>query len=98
MGNHHYQRRGTSILRIEGVGDAKSTEFYWGKKVAFVYNAKVAKPNKGHHSGSSKVRCIWGKITRAHGTSGAVRAQFRVNLPAKAHGASVRVMLYPSRI
>jgi large subunit ribosomal protein L35Ae len=91
--NHHYQRRGTSIVRIEGVTSAADTEFYHGKRIAFVYNAKVAKPCKGHHEGTSKVRVIWGKVTRAHGTSGAVRAQFRVNLPAKAFGASVRVML-----
>eukprot|EP00040_Diaphanoeca_grandis_P038136 m.255862 g.255862 ORF g.255862 m.255862 type:complete len:119 (-) comp33956_c0_seq1:228-584(-) len=96
--NHHYQRHGTSIVRIEGVTDKASTEFYLGKRIAFVYQAKVAKANKGHHEGSSKVRVIWGKVTRAHGTSGAVRAQFRVNLPQKAFGASLRVMLYPSRV
>jgi len=90
--NHHYQRRGTNIVRIEGVTSAADTEFYHGKRIAFVYNAKVAKPCKGHHEGTSKVRVIWGKVTRAHGTSGAVRAQFRVNLPAKAFGATVRVV------
>jgi len=81
----------TSLIQIEGVSDSKAATFYCGKKVAFVYRA--SKEIRG-----SKIRVIWGKVTRPHGNSGIVRAKFRNNLPPKSFGASVRVMLYPSSI
>ncbi|KAI9886799.1 MAG: 60S ribosomal protein L33B [Watsoniomyces obsoletus] len=82
---------GTSLIKIEGVDDTKAATFYLGKKVAFVYRAqKVVR--------GTKIRVIWGKITRPHGNSGVVRAQFRNNLPSKSFGAAVRIMLYPSSI
>ncbi|KAG0228720.1 60S ribosomal protein L33A [Actinomortierella wolfii] len=80
-----------SLLQIEGVKTAADTEFYLGKRVAFVYRAK-------REVNGSKIRCIWGRVVRAHGDSGVVKARFRNNLPAKSFGASVRVMLYPSRV
>ncbi|EER44606.1 60S ribosomal protein L33 [Histoplasma capsulatum H143] len=81
----------TSLIKLEGVEDIKAANFYLGKKVAFVYRAK-------REVQGSKIRVIWGKVTRTHGNSGVVRAQFRHNLPPKSFGASVRVMLYPSSI
>ncbi|EGP84886.1 unnamed protein product [Zymoseptoria tritici ST99CH_1A5] len=81
----------TSLIQIEGVENTKDATFYLGKRIAYVYRAK--KEIRG-----SKIRVIWGKVTRTHGNSGVVRAQFRHNLPAKSFGAMVRIMLYPSAI
>ncbi|KAI8602811.1 ribosomal protein L35Ae-domain-containing protein [Dissophora ornata] len=80
------QRPDISLIQIEGVKTAADTDFYLGKRIAFVYRAK-------REVNGSKIRCIWGRITRAHGGSGAVKARFRNNLPAKSFGASVRVSL-----
>ncbi|KAI0060660.1 60S ribosomal protein L33-A-like protein [Artomyces pyxidatus] len=84
-------RPNTSLLQIEGVSSKQDADFYLGKRVAYVYRAK-------REIQGSKVRVIWGRVTRPHGNNGVVKSKFRSNLPPHAFGASVRIMLYPSNI
>jgi len=85
------QSPNTSLIKIEGVTTKADTQFYLGKHVAYVYRAKREK-------NGSKIRVIWGRISRSHGNGGVVKAKFRKNLPPKSFGASVRIMMYPSQI
>lgn len=84
-------RPNQSLLQIEGVANKEEAQYYLGKRVAYVYRAK--KEVQG-----SKIRVIWGRVTRPHGNSGVVKSKFASNLPPHCFGASVRVMLYPSNI
>jgi ribosomal protein L35AE/L33A len=57
----HSIRPNTSLIKIEGVDDTKAATFYNGKRIAYVYRGK--KEIRG-----TKIRVIWGKVTRPHGT------------------------------
>jgi len=81
----------TNLVKIDGVNDTDGSKFYFGKKIAYIYKASRA-------VSGSKFRVVWGKVTRAHGSNGVVRAKFSTNLSPTTMGSSVRIMLYPSRI
>ncbi|KAJ1892722.1 60S ribosomal protein L33B, partial [Kickxella alabastrina] len=53
------QNTNTALLQLENVSTKEETQFYAGKRVAYVYRAATAK--KG-----TTVRCIWGRISRSH--------------------------------
>jgi large subunit ribosomal protein L35Ae len=84
------------LLRVEGLHTKEDAEFYLGKRVAFITRAKGGL-KKGPHSYQGR-KVIWGKVTRKHGSSGALKAKFKTNLPPTAIGRPVRVFLYPSNI
>nr|CAG4636669.1 EOG090X0IZN [Eubosmina coregoni]SVE70180.1 EOG090X0IZN [Eubosmina coregoni] len=92
------QHENTSLLTIEGCTTKQDAWFYVGKRCAFVYKGKRYEASAGNKAKKSKIRAIWGKVTRPHGGSGAVRAKFKSNLPSVAMGHRVRIMLYPSTI
>ena len=84
------QNTNQTIISLEGVNDRSAAQYYFGKRVAYIYKT---------HSGKAenRFRTIWGRISRSHGNSGAVLARFSTNLPARAIGATLRVMLFPQR-
>jgi large subunit ribosomal protein L35Ae len=79
-----------ALLKIKGVNQKKDTSSYFGKRVAYIYKGK-------NTSNNSRFRVIWGRVVKAHGNNGSVRAKFARNLPPRAMGATLRVMLYPNR-
>ncbi|ODO01462.1 hypothetical protein I350_06282 [Cryptococcus amylolentus CBS 6273] len=78
-------RPNQSLVQVEGVDSAEAARAYLGKRVAYVYKAK-------REINGSKVRVIWGRISRSHGGNGVVKTKFRTNLPAKTFGASCRIV------
>ena len=79
------------LVKMEGVEDKAATAFYAGKRVVYIY--KAPKERNG-----TKFRTMWGRIGNPHGSNGLVKAKFSRNMPPRALGAPVRVMLYPSTI
>ncbi|VDN89896.1 unnamed protein product [Brugia pahangi] len=84
------QHEHTSLLKLEGVYNKQDAQWYVGKRVLYVY--KAHKKTRVHGKTPSRVRAIWGRITRVHGNAGTVKAKFRRNLPPQAMGKRVRVV------
>ena len=84
------QNTNQAILRLEGVNDRNASQYYFGKRVVYIYKKKSGQKDK-------RFRTIWGHIGRGHGNTGAVLARFSKNLPPRAMGSTLRVMLFPQR-
>lgn len=83
-------------FQVEGSRSRKTSLFYIGKRVAFVFKGKSKKSSPTNPKHKSRVRAIWGKVTRLHGNNGSVRARFTKNLPGDAIGKRVRIVSKPS--
>ncbi|XP_061386594.1 large ribosomal subunit protein eL33-like [Musca vetustissima] len=92
------QHENQAILKIEGARRKEHGQFYIGKRCVYVYKAETKKCVPQHPERKTRVRAVWGKVTRLHGNGGCVRARFNRNLPGHAMGHRIRIMLYPSRI
>jgi large subunit ribosomal protein L35Ae len=54
--------------------------------------AKTKKTVAGKPGLKTKMRVIWGKITKTHGALGGVKGVFKRNLPSAAMGRRVRIV------
>lgn len=96
-----HQRKDTALLRIENVTTGNDADWYVGKRCCFVYHGYKAKRCVRWSKARARrgnTRATWGRVTKAHGSAGTVRAKFTSALPGQAIGRRVRVYLYPSRV
>eukprot|EP00825_Cyclidium_porcatum_P036101 TRINITY_DN3796_c0_g1_i19.p1 TRINITY_DN3796_c0_g1~~TRINITY_DN3796_c0_g1_i19.p1 ORF type:complete len:170 (-),score=48.58 TRINITY_DN3796_c0_g1_i19:170-679(-) len=92
------QNSNQALVKIQGVNDRKALRYYQGKFFFFFFFLRVVYVYKAHNQvKNTKFRTIWGRIGNAHGSNGIVRARFAHNLPPRAMGSILRVMLYPNR-
>ena len=95
------QNNQQAILRVDNVNSKDDAAFYTGKRCCYVYHGYKAKRCVRWNQAParrSNTRAIWGRVTKPHGGSGALRAKFSTGIPGSALGRRVRVYLYPSTI
>ncbi|KAH8383197.1 hypothetical protein KR009_007269, partial [Drosophila setifemur] len=86
------QHENQAILKIEGARRKEHGAFYVGKRCVYVYKAETKKCVPQHPERKTRVRAVWGKVTRIHGNTGSVRARFNRNLPGHAMGHRIRIV------
>merc|ERR1712037_296798 len=84
------QNTNQSILNLEGVNDRSAARYYFGKRVVYVYKTTSGQKDK-------RFKTIWGRVSKCHGNNGSLIASFKKNLPPRAMGSTLRVMLFPQR-
>eukprot|EP00472_Partenskyella_glossopodia_P009747 CAMPEP_0197526618 /NCGR_PEP_ID=MMETSP1318-20131121/18477_1 /TAXON_ID=552666 /ORGANISM="Partenskyella glossopodia, Strain RCC365" /LENGTH=203 /DNA_ID=CAMNT_0043080861 /DNA_START=87 /DNA_END=698 /DNA_ORIENTATION=+ len=84
------QNPNIALIKIDGTANKYDTEYFIGKKCAYIYKAKTKKKGTFY-------RAMWGKIIKRHGNSGTVRAKFKKNLPPNAMYKNIKVMAYPTK-
>ena len=84
------QNSSQALIQIANCKDKSQAKWYLGKRVAYVFKVKSTVNN-------TRYRVSWGKVINTHGHLGSVRCSFRKNLPPRAMGGPVRIMLYPNR-
>lgn len=80
------------IWQIDGCRNRKNSLFYVGKRCVYVYKGKARQSAPTNPKHKTRLRAIWGKVTRLHGNSGSVRAKFKKNLPGDAMGHRIRIV------
>ena len=74
------QMNHTSLIKIQGLDSKDDVDFYLGKRIAYITKGNTKK------NGTS-FRVTWGKVMKAHGSNGVVKAKFQTPLPPKSIGA-----------
>merc|ERR1711915_389975 len=62
------QYENTALLKVDGAATKEHGKYYVGKRCAYVYKCKNKTPAPS--GAKTKLRLIWGKVTRTHGNSG----------------------------
>jgi len=84
------QTENQALVTIQNCNDIAGARWYMGKRVAYIFKGKNTVNN-------TRYRVMWGTVIKTHGHQGKVRVHFTKNMPPRAIGAQVRVMLYPNK-